>query len=188
MAANRKPRKQYRPRPVDADPIGLAFSRAVTLGPTQRLRFIEPVAVAMLALKRGHATEQHWADLADALNVAEQLCALRICNDRLPAVLAGQAALHAIYNRHATLGRWVAKGEELRALADDTGATLAALDVHRVQVNHCSQGEMATAIQRATDRARQALAGNAPRDALVCVGGLCTASTTATHQPERAAA
>ena len=26
------------------------------------------------------------------------------------------------------------------------------------------------------------------RDALVCVGGLCTASTTATHQPERATA
>lgn len=172
MPRNTKPRKAYRPRPVDADPFGLAVSRAVALSASQRLQFIEPVAAALLALKRGHATMQHWADLADALNVAEQLCALRICNDRMHTVLAGQAALHAIHHRHATRGRWVAKGEELRALSDDTGDTLAALDVHRVQVNHCSQGEMATAIQRAAERGRQALAGNASPDALVCVGSL----------------
>lgn len=178
MATNRKPRKVYRPRPVDADPFGLAASRAAALGPRQRLHFIEPVAGALLALKRGAATMQHWADLADALNVAEQLCALRICNDHLGAVLAGQAALHAIHARHTTRGRWVARGEELRALTDDTGRTLAALDVHRVQVNHCSQGEMATAIHRAAERGRQALAGNAPRGALVCVGGLPSINRT----------
>lgn len=178
MPGNTKTRKAYRPRRVDADPFGLAVSRAALLSASQRLQFGEPMAVAIMALKQGRATIQHWADMADALNVAEQLCALGIANDHLGAVLAGQAALHAIHTRHTSLGRWVAKGEELRALTDDTGRTLAALDVHGAQLLHCSQGEMSTAIQRAAERGRQALAGNAPRDALVCVGSIPSTITT----------
>jgi hypothetical protein len=90
MPRNTKPRKAYRPRRVDADPFGLAVSRAALLSASQRLQFGEPMAAAIMALKQGRATIQHWADMADALNVAEQLCAMGIANDHLGAMLVDE--------------------------------------------------------------------------------------------------
>jgi hypothetical protein len=44
--------------------------------------------------------------------------------------------------------------------------------LHGIQLRVASQGEVQSAIETVRTRVRQALAGNAPRDALVCVGGL----------------
>lgn len=171
MGATHKPRKRHIPKRVDFDPIELAIARTAKLTQHVRLQFTKPMDAALLALKTGHGTMQHWCDLADALNVAERLCDVGICNDHRHRVLAGQQALGDLYERHAARHCWTLRGEEVCALGG-TADQLGAVEVHRIQLQHCSQGELHDSIAAAVRHMRQALAGNAPADARVCVGVL----------------
>jgi hypothetical protein len=75
------------------------------------------------------------------------------------------AALHAVHTRNQQRGTMALRAEELAALR--LGRFF-----HFVQLDHCTQGEMQAAIEAVRRRVQQALAGNAPRDARICVGGL----------------
>ena len=54
---------------------------------------------------------------------------------------------------------------EIRALADG-------VELHEVQLEVCTQGEMSDAIFSVQRHVAQALAGNAPRSARICVAGI----------------
>jgi hypothetical protein len=165
MGRSTKPRKAYRPRPVDADPTQLAIARAALIPPAQRTLLLRPLQHALDGLRTGTGGWAAWCGMADAMNVAEQLALRGIASDRMPEIQAAQAALQAVHTRQATRNTWTLRADELRAL--DEGAFF-----HRVQIKHCTQGEMADAIQAVQRRVSQALAGNAPRDARVCLGAL----------------
>ena len=161
-----KPRKQYRPRPVSLDPVADAIARATVLSPEQVASLAGPCERAWLDLRQGTGPDQAWRDLADALNVAEQLALAGIASDRMPEILAGHEALAGLAARHRRTGSWTLRSYELRAVE-------AALEFHRIQLAYCTQGEMAAAIQAVQRKVGQALAGNASKRASVhIVGGL----------------
>jgi len=165
MGKNSKPRKVYRPHRVDLDPMDLASSRAALLQPHQKAALAGPVRAALDHLRRCSDSWTAWCNLADAMNVAEQLALRNIASDRLPEFQAAQQVLHDVYHRQANRGTWAMRAPELAAL--DFAVTL-----HVIQLGHCTQGELGDSIQAVQRRVAQALAGNAPKDARVCVGQL----------------
>lgn len=163
MGRTAKPRRAYRPRAIDADPIGLAIGRIAALQDAQRRDLITPVRSALSGLRTGTGGMDAWRTLADATNVAEQLCALGIASDRLATIDTAQAALAELHARHMQRGTWTARAAELAALEE-------AVVIHGIQLRFASQGEVAEAIQTVQRRVAAALAGNASPRARVCVG------------------
>lgn len=165
MGKTTKPRKAYRPHRVDLAPMDLATARASLLLPTQKAQLAGPVRNALGHLRRCVDPWAAWCSLADAMNVAEQLALRNIASDRLPELHAAQQVLHDVYHRQASRGTWAMRAQELAALDF-------AVALHLIQLDHCTQGELADSIQAVQRRVAQALAGNAPRDARVCLGQL----------------
>jgi hypothetical protein len=180
VGKTRKPRKAYRPHRVDTDPMDLATARAGLLMPTQKATLVRPVTAALDHLRRCVDPWTAWCSLADALNVAEQLALRNIASDRQPEFHAAQQVMHDVYHRQATRGTWAMRAPELAALDF-------AVQLHVIQLGLCTQGELADSIQAVQRRVAQALAGNAPKDAQVCVGQLGNKNPeTNTHNTPRA--
>jgi hypothetical protein len=165
MPRSRKPRKAYRAQGVRVDAHELAMAKATLLRPEQRAELIQPARRAFENLRAGHQPDAAWCNLADAMNVAEALARAGIASDKLGEILQAQQALSAVYQRRARVGTLVCTGPELQVLEH-------AVMLHGIQLRVASQGEVQAAIETVRTRVRQALAGNAPRDALVCVGGV----------------
>lgn len=170
MPANRKPRKSYRPRPVDPLAHDTAQALATVLRPEQKAVLATPATTALARLRMCEGSAAAWRDMADAMNVAEQLALRGIASDRMAEFQQAQAALHAVHTRATARGTYALRGVELAALDK-------AVELHLIQLSYCTQGELRNAINAVRRRVSQALAGNAPRDALVCVGALDGAGT-----------
>lgn len=161
MSRSIKPRKAYRARRVDGDPVGLAMAMAAKLDPLQLPGMLAGMQARLDAFRTGHGNAEHWAALADALNVAEAMTSLNIASDHIETFERGQQALAAVHGRaHGTLQSWTLRGPELQALDY-------ALFVHSVQLRHCSQGELQQAVNRVRRRVAQDLVGNAGRGVVV---------------------
>lgn len=163
---SRKRCRRYRPRAVDVDPIGLAMTMAALLTPEQRAPLERASVEGFAAFRLGHGTAALWADLADAMNVAEALAEIGIASDHADTFAAAQAAPAAVWTRHAAGGSWTLRAAEITALDD-------AVFIHGVQLQHCSQREMADAITTVRNRVRGAMAGHPPAGAMVLgrIGG-----------------
>lgn len=179
MGATKKPRKAYRPRRVDVDPVDFTLARTALLNQHQRATLAMPVANALAHLRTCQQPWAAWCSLADAMNVAEQLAHRGIASDRLPEFHAAQQALHDVYHRQQQRNTWALRAAELQALD-------AAVQLHGIQLRFCSQGELADSIQAVQRNVAQALAGNAPKDARVCVGQLGNAAANPTTTLEAA--
>ena len=161
----KQPRKAYRPRFVDADPVGLALTMAAKLLPQQWAEAKAEMQASFDAFRTGCGSNDHWRHLADRLNVAEALAQMHIAGDHADTFERGQAALAAVHQRaHGAAKSWTLRGPELAALDD-------ALFVHGVQLEHCSQGELQAAIGAVQRRVWQALQGNAGAGVLVLSTG-----------------
>lgn len=169
MPRSHKPRRRYIPKRVDPDPVDLAMSGAALLRAEQRAALVAPMQQAFAALRSGTGREPHWRDLADAANVAEALAEIGIANDHAAKFEAAQAALASLHGRVRATGCWTLRGAEIVALQD-------AIEIHEIQLAHATQREVGQAIAAVRRRMSQALAGNAPRDAIVCAGGLGAAA------------
>lgn len=174
MGRSHKPRKRYVPKRVDLDPMGLATALASLLQPEQRADLVLPMNAAFLRLRLGQGTHACWANLADAMNVAERLAGLGIANDHAAELQAAHAALASLHARNAEGGTWVMRGTEIAALE-------VALELHQIQLDHCTQGELAQAITTVQRVMSQALAGNASPRAHICMGGLGASTQEAAH-------
>lgn len=173
MPRSHKPRKRYVPKRIDHDPVDLAMSGAALLQPHQRGQLLHPALLAFQALRTGQGTEQAWRQMADAANLAEALAERGIANDHEAKFEAAQITLADLHARVRTTGRWTLRGPEITALQD-------ALEIYEIQLERASQREVDNAISTVRQRIGQALAGNAPRDAVVCTGGLGAGQL---HQP-----
>lgn len=160
-------RSTYRPRPRLVDPVALALelSAKLTMHDQTQLRAI--VRQAYDGLRTGTHPGAAWRQLADALNIAEQLCHLGIASDSdsRSRIAKGQEALAAVHRRQAIGSGWTLYPVELTALET-------AVWMHEVQLQHASKGEFERAHHLAAERVRQARTGNAPTGAMVCVGGV----------------
>lgn len=161
MSRSRKPRKAYRPGHVDNDPVGLAMAMAAKLDAAQLPGMLARIQERLDAFRTGCGNAEHWAALADSLNVAEGLAELGIAADHTDTFARGQQALADVYGRaHGPRKSWTLFGPELQALDD-------ALFVHGVQLQHCSQGELQKAVATVRRRMYEALKGNGGRGAIV---------------------
>lgn len=176
MPRSAKPRKAYRAKPVHMGQVDAVIAYAAKAPKGERLKLQIPMEDAWAAMRLGGRDAAPWCNLAYAMNVAEQLALRGIASDRLPELQAAQAALHAVHTRQADTGSWTLRGSEIAAL--EMG-----VDLHRIQLHHCTQGELRDAIQAVQRRVSQALAGNASPKALICVSPLGR-SADAHHQPE----
>jgi hypothetical protein len=165
MPRSKKPRKRYVPRPVDPDPVDLAISRAALVPQAGAEQLNSITRTAWQRLRTGQGTGADWCYIADAINVAERLVQLRIATDRAAEIDAAQEAMANLHARHAERGSWTLRGPEIAAID-------AALEIHEVQLQLCTQGELQAAIHTVKRRIAAALAGNASPSARVCVGAL----------------
>jgi hypothetical protein len=163
MPRSHKPRKRYVPKHVRLDSHLHAMDRVATLLPAQRQDLGGPLQRAFEAFRAGQGNPQHWCDLADGLNVGEVLCELQIGTNLADRFVQAQQALAAVHARHAQRGSWTLRAAEIAALDD-------AVWCAGIQLQHCSQGEIADAIGTVKRRTVGALAGNIAAGTTVCVG------------------
>lgn len=161
MGRTARPRRAYRPRAIDPDPMGLAMTKVAKLLPQQLAPMQAKLKAALHHFQYGPTTHEDWAVLAGALNAAEELAKRSIANDHAPTFLQGQQVLADVWQRHKTRQSWTLKGRELSALAD-------AIFVHGIQLQHCSQGELSAAYEAVARRSQQAKAGNITKGVLLC--------------------
>jgi hypothetical protein len=158
-------------RRVVANPIALAMQSAAKLKPAEVARQIGIVRHSLERLMRAELPDASWCDMADAANIAETLAGMGIGSgpEADAAITAAQRVLSDVYARHVERGTWAMRSEEIEALR-----LLIAL--HEVQLEACSFGEFDRAFRKTAERVRQALAGNAPADAIVVDGRIGAAA------------
>jgi|JI102314A2RNA_FD_contig_51_2292602_length_1629_multi_3_in_0_out_0_3 hypothetical protein len=114
---------------------------------------------------RGVDCQRHWLSLADTANVAETFASMGLGRgeDADTVIQRAQQALHDVHQRHATRNTWTLYADEIDALHW-------LVQLHHVQLGACSYSEFARAFDLTEQRMAQALAGNAPAGAIVCIG------------------
>lgn len=137
-------------------PHQIALRNAALLHPRQRAAYLDPCTEAFDALRAGRAGEEAWSLIAETVHVAEELANAGIVSDRKAVFAWALGALGAIWRRVQATSCWTLRGPEIAALQE-------AIDFHRIQLEHCTQGELFQASRRYGERMRQARAGNAPR-------------------------
>lgn len=141
MAANKKPRKAYRPKPVRIDPLGYVLTGLKPVGEVgdELVTLRVKNHAAMAALWRGEATNEQFNMLIASLNMTEALMLQDIGARWMPQLRAGQDALRAIGTRYKTIKRFVMRGEEMTPLN-------LAMDVHDAQLEICTVAQIEQAI------------------------------------------
>lgn len=141
MAANKKPRKTYRPKPVRIDPVGyvlIGFKPVGQVGDELIMLHLKNHG-ALAALTQGRASNDDFNMLISALNVTEALMMQELGAEYSPELKAGQDALRAVGNRYKQIKRFVLRAEEMTALN-------LAMDVHDAQLEICTVAQIERAI------------------------------------------
>lgn len=146
--------KKYVPKSVLADP--LSWARAgVYLIPTHIKQDLKAhIEQAYTLMAQGKADRDVWCTLMQSLNIGEELCRLRICNDRWPEIDAAQNSLVDIAKRMLD-GNATCKGAELTIIREG-------LDMHRIQINECTQAEFSKSVKQVMNRTKSAKAAEYP--------------------------
>jgi hypothetical protein len=170
-AVSRRARK-YAAKPVYLNAVQIAISRARPLAQADLAGQRLMMQTALRDFSQGINCDRHWCSLADTANMAETLAGMGLGAgaDADRFIAEAQQALHAVHSRHTTRGTWTLYPAELQAL--DWLVWLHGT----VQLPACSYGELGDALESARNRLQQALAGNAPRGALVVDGGMGSTS------------
>lgn len=152
---SRRARSRHDKR-VILNPIEVACNGVQRLDPRDSAALQRIVADALDEFRRGIRCPEHWACLADSLNVAEALSQAGICSDAasVQRVTAAQQVLADVRMRHHERGTWTLRGTELLALCDG-------LLMVRIQIDLCSVREYVDAVGLVKRRVAAALAGNA---------------------------
>ena len=153
-----------------SSPLEIAINRAMLLLPSERVAILALVHVGFEAFRAGAGTVEHWAQLAAAINVGAVLSKRNIASNHQDTFAAGTDALRAVHDRHAVTASWTLRGPEIAALE-------LAVFVHKVQLDQCSRGELASAVQTVIHR------GQVAPGTTVCLPG-----HPSQHQAARAAA
>jgi hypothetical protein len=159
--------RNRRDRRVILNPVAVAIANAQRLIPVDRANLQGICLSAFEEFRRGRDCPNHWATMADALNMAESLASIGIASDieSQERIEAAQRALADVALRHGDGGSWTLHAPEMAALDDG-------LLVHHAQLEHCSLREYESAERMTRNRLFQARHGNAPAGAIVIDGGI----------------
>lgn len=137
----KKRNKKYKPREIKANALDWAIAGVHTF-PTETQRDImKPPMASFDLLREGRASREDWNQICQALNVGEALCEFNIANDHIDDFHKGHEALHQIALR--MLG-----GKSSTCYAHELTAVKEALDMHKIQLQFCTQAEFSRAILR----------------------------------------
>jgi len=155
MPKPKKPRKRYKARPVYANASELAMNSVTKLSADEVEQGAAAAEHSFDQFADGVEPAFHWAVMAEAMNVAEQLAAERICSDEASrqTIADAQKALARLHQQHKVLGSWAMWDDDRKALA-------AGIDLHRLQLTLCDYAEYRRAIETVIRRMKAARAGN----------------------------
>jgi hypothetical protein len=166
--------RKYQPRPVYANAVQISLARVKPLSAADVAGQAALIQHALAQFCQGANCDMHWRSLADAANMAETLAGMGLGSgdDATRVIELAQRALADVHQRHTTRGSWTLYADEIDAL-------------HWLVRLHCtaqlparSYGELSDAMAATRNRLQQALAGNAPRSALVIDGGMGSSPNT----------
>jgi hypothetical protein len=166
--------RKYSPRPVYANAVQIALARVKPLSAADVASQAAVIQHALAQFCQGIGCDAHWCSLADAANMAETLASMGLGSgdDATRVIELAQRALADVHQRHTTRGSWTLYADEIDALH-----WLVRLHC-TAQLPACSYGELSDAMAITRNRLQQALAGNAPRSALVIDGGMGSSPNT----------
>lgn len=139
MANNKKPRRKYRPKPVNPGAFASAIIGTQPLCEDQQESLGAAYRCAFQGLRLGAGTEELFNTLACALNIAMVLCESGCGAEFVGRVKAAQDGLMRCKERGENLGKWALDGEAIVSLE-------AALAVHDAQMEAATQREIREAI------------------------------------------
>lgn len=140
----KKRTKKYKPREIKGNALEWAIAGVHTFPiETQRDIMKQPLA-SFDMLREGRASREDWNLICQALNVGEALCEFNIANDHLDEFHKGHEALHQIALR-------MLAGKSSTCYAHELAAITEALDMHKIQLQFCTQAEFSRAIKRVTN-------------------------------------
>lgn len=118
MAANKKPRKKYKPKPVIADPVGFVTERItpITRHNTYLLDLKIKNSAAMTSLLQGHCSTKDMDILIDMSNIVEGLVMLGHGKEYGEVAIQGREALISIAARAKRIKRFTPNASEIQAL------------------------------------------------------------------------
>ena len=165
--------RKYQPRPVHSNAMQIALARVKPLTAADVAGQTALVQHALQQFCQGINCDAHWCSLADTANMAETLAGMGLGSgdDATRVIELAQRALADVHQRHNQRGSWTLYADEIDALH-----WLVRLHC-TAQLPACSYGELGDAMAATRNRMQQALAGNAPRGALVIDGGMGTSTT-----------
>ena len=139
MAANKKPRKKYRPKPIIQNPVAFVVDGMQPADPSLVLTARLKNHGALKALVSGTATQADWQFVCNALNCSVVLAEdLHIGEEYLDEIKAGMLA-HALCGRRAkTHGSFGYTGPQLTAVNT-------AIEIHDEQLATATVRQMESA-------------------------------------------
>lgn len=134
-------------------PIHIAMMRVSTLTPEERRQRVKPYQAAIQHLQFGGFGAEDWRHLADAFNFGEVFARppFNLCNDHAEKFTAGQQVLDELAEQHRERRTWTARANQLQAVKD-------AVEIHEIQLQYASLGELMQAERTICNRIRGALA------------------------------
>lgn len=165
--------RKYHPKPVHSNAVQIALARVKPLTAADVAGQTALVQNALQQFCQGINCDAHWCSLADTANMAETLAGMGLGSgdDATRVIELAQRALADVHQRHNQRGSWTLYADEIDAMH-----WLVRLHC-TAQLPACSYGELGDAMAATRNRMQQALAGNAPRGALVIDGGMGTSPT-----------
>lgn len=148
-------RSAYRPRGVNATAHLMAIHGAALLSRDDRTIWALQMRDALDAVREARATKPQWDTIFDSVNLAEELCRMRLASDPSGVIGDAQAACAEIIQRTQTTGKRAARAGELAALWDLEAAMIDIL----AGITH---SERFRAEERIRNRVQAALAGSVP--------------------------
>lgn len=150
MKTKPKRNKPYVAKKVLADPTAWAIAGVHLMPDHVKTELRTHLDGAYAQLAQGVADNAVWCSLMQSLNIAEELSKVKIGNNLLPHILAGQDALLDIARRMLDGGK-TCRGSELAMIRE-------ALDMHKIQIDFCTQAEFSRCVRQVVQRTKSSKA------------------------------
>jgi hypothetical protein len=147
----KKPRKKYRPIPVNPRAYLVAMMGACSLSRDDVLIRAESLHSKVELIAQGKATQDDWRWVFDCINAVEELCRMKIAQG-LDVVESLQEVMAEVLDRQKATGTKALRASELAALRDF------AADYTEI-LSGVTQQQYMTAQRRVEDRIRRVLSG-----------------------------
>jgi hypothetical protein len=148
-------RSKYRPRGINPRAHLVAMMGVSWLSQDDQVKWALAIDDAVRAVARGQASQAHWREIFDAVNLVEELVRMRKAHDPGRIVQAAQDACEAILDRQRATGVRAARASELAALHELRAGWVELM-------SGITQAERFAAGEAVAHRVRRALAGGEP--------------------------